>query len=274
MQMFETLLGEISSLRQQNVKNDKAIRKLTQQVVDLKAEQHKHHRLTDEALRHTMGAGLQVAHAIEDIQTLTHHVTRCTTVARDDLILDRRTTPSNEGQRIWREQLMTRRKLDRLFEMTNNAGPTHFLPNFRKLPLELRRYIWRLAVPQRMTCLHKPDRHHFFPTTLSAPAVAHVCRESRAAVSTWSKHPGIWAATLPQTKVPYTELWQIRGDRGKLWTWFTPETDILMVSPSKALNHPMKEVVQHVVVGSGDICALAAQFLLFYRYLNRQRDPR
>lgn len=254
-QMFATLLGEISSLRNENKESHRTIHSLSVALSDVQDKQDQQYRVSKAFAKLAAQQALRTESLEAEIQALHQHVETCATTVKDEVLILHRDDPTCEGQRTWREQLVTRRKVDRLFEMLDTAGPVHQLPHFHKLPLELRQYIWRLAVPQRMTCIDKPDKYSSLPTTLSIPAVAHVCRESRAAVALRCKQSGIWAPTLPQTDVPVTQSWQIRDDRGKLWTWFTQERDILMIRPDTPLDHPMKQVVQHIVIGSGDTCA-------------------
>lgn len=159
-----------------------------------------------------------------------------------------------EGQKMWREVRTTRRKLDRLFDSVDNARPAGQSLGFLDLPKEIKAMIWPLAVPRRMVCINKPDKLCHLPTTLSDPAIAQVCHQSRMALAWRSRQPGIWAASLPVSKIPFSQRWQIRIDRGYLWTSFTPETDALLVNPNVHMRHPLREVVQHIVVASGDTC--------------------
>lgn len=87
-------------------------------------------------------------------------------------------TPKDPSQ----DALLTETQLSQA--LIHNPLP-RFLP-FTRLPPEIRIMIWDLAIPKgqlrlQMKCYcHPDDRIISFPPSLLPPAVAQVCRESRA----------------------------------------------------------------------------------------------
>ncbi|KAK1994453.1 hypothetical protein LX36DRAFT_713871 [Colletotrichum falcatum] len=83
-------------------------------------------------------------------------------------------------EKIARSQSVLEERLDAIERLLGQQGRAPYFPQFRRLPPELRHRIWSLAITTRVLRLsRRAGKEHAAPP-MSPPAIAGVCRESRA----------------------------------------------------------------------------------------------
>lgn len=157
----------------------------------------------------------------------------------------------NDDQQRQLEHL--RRDMSLCLERSGSSPQPSRMPHFKRLPLEVREMIWELAVPRRLLGFEGVIQKQGVPSALSVPAVAQVCRESRRVVMS---RKSITALTGRSThlKGP-SQLWRLEYAQSKLWTWFTPYKDALLINARKfeplerhRTNHLMVQTVEHIII--------------------------
>lgn len=152
------------------------------------------------------------------------------------------------------------RQLDHLRNDTGillEANKSHNASGFPKstrLPLEIRRMIWRLAVPSRLLGLQRAakdknaPKDKNTPIILSVPAVARVCRESRQVLLSRDRITALSGNSVHLSGP--SQLWRLGIGKSAQWTWFTPDTDVLLVNKENLSDwqYPVAPTAKHIVI--------------------------
>ncbi|KAL1871877.1 hypothetical protein Daus18300_004510, partial [Diaporthe australafricana] len=119
---------------------------------------------------------------------------------------------------------------------------------FTRLPLEIRRMIWRLAVPSRMLGLEHATKDKNGPVSLSVPAVARVCRESREVLLSRDCITELSGRHVHLSGP--SQLWRLGVGKLAHWTWFTPDTDVLLVNKGNFSDwhYGVAPTAKHIVI--------------------------
>ncbi|KAI1104422.1 hypothetical protein F4804DRAFT_307238 [Jackrogersella minutella] len=151
---------------------------------------------------------------------------------------------------------------------------------FRKLPAEVRLMIWDLALPRRILCLEETDREYDersfgsykFASKSLPPAVAQVCRESRAVACQSGGLMSIRNARVYPETSSKKPLWC-----QPQWGWFDPNRDSLYLQP--VTNHlrsldaisDLTNCAKHITLDCGSTKAGFSEF--FYCLFSPHHFP-
>lgn len=157
----------------------------------------------------------------------------------------------NDDQQRELEHL--RRDMSLCLERSSSSPPRSRMPQFKRLPLEVREMIWEYAVPRRLLGFEGVNPQQGVPSALSVPTVAHVCRESRRVAMS---QKSLTALTGRSTHLEGpSQLWRLEYTTSGFWTWFTPYKDALLINPRDfkpyeryRTNHLMVQAVEHIVI--------------------------
>lgn len=155
----------------------------------------------------------------------------------------------NEEQQRQLEHL--RGDMSMLLECSNTTKPSWRMPQFKRLPLEIREVVWELAIPRRLLRFEGVEQESNVPSALSVPTIAHVCRESRRVVTS---RKSITALTGRSDHLDGpSQMWRLTFS--PYWTWFTPHKDTLMINSENfkpyeqyIRNHRIVQAAEHIVV--------------------------
>ncbi|KAK8102229.1 hypothetical protein PG984_015375 [Apiospora sp. TS-2023a] len=106
----------------------------------------------------------------------------------------------------------------------NNRGGNKSFFDLMQLPGELRNMIWELAIPtDRILVI---SAHGYYVHSLPPPAIAWVCRESRAL----ALHHGRAYALFDKTTTCELDPSRLGQPTKKTWTWFSPAFDRVLLA--------------------------------------------
>ncbi|KAI2617364.1 hypothetical protein GGR54DRAFT_204164 [Hypoxylon sp. NC1633] len=140
---------------------------------------------------------------------------------------------------------------------------THWFPQFKRLPFEIRVMIWELAIPRRVLSLDKncqpfvlqnrsSDRVCGYRSGLGPPSVASVCQESRAVACRSGRNIPIHNSRLLPRPIPPG----LPSHYYRVWSWFDPSRDSLRIDAGftiSSFDEAVSEITactRHVTVGS------------------------
>lgn len=233
-----TVTEQLTILLQQNQENARSLNKRIENGIRapleaLRAQVEEHADQTDETIDGLRDEVKESAHNYfvgysEDMWRLKEELEdvnrshRRTLAALEAVTEDRR---KEEHENLMFKRQM-RRQLDELRRLVASS-PRPWFPQFSRLPPELRRLVWHFAVPTRLYCEDKTWKGVSF--VLSAPAIAHVCRESRAVALRLGR------------------FWKMGPGRNPGWSWFNPDRDAFLLRLDNNYAYPSR-LIEEVTV--------------------------